>query len=353
MVSSPPGMTTHKRLLELDCLRGIAALMVVCFHFNMYAPPAERSGILRLGCTGVDLFFIISGFVIFLTLNKTTKYTRFLVSRFARLYPAYWACVSITFLLIVYHHFVASGTSSPPHISQYLANMTMLQYYFQIDNLDGPYWTLIIELLFYVLMLAIFLLKKLDRMEDIGMAAVLLSIANEVVFKKHLFPVYYALSIRFPLINHIPLFIAGIIFYKIRFDKITLKRSAILMLCIINQIGLYNYAGLAQSYMSRVDYMLCIVLFYALFMLYSYDKLGFIVNRPLLFLGQISYSLYLVHQYLATQILLPYLTAPQGWHLNYWVAAFGLVLPVIIILATLINRFIEVPAMNYIKGKWK
>ena len=59
------------RLLELDALRGIAAMMVVLFHLTMNTA-IEKFGF-RYGVTGVDLFFIISGFVIFLTLNKSRR----------------------------------------------------------------------------------------------------------------------------------------------------------------------------------------------------------------------------------------------------------------------------------------
>lgn len=345
-------MTKQKRLLELDCLRGIAALMVVIFHFGT----GEREvplNISRYGCTGVDLFFMISGFVIFLTLNKTNNYKDFLISRFARLYPAYWVCVSITFTLMWLVYFHAADAYYKPEFRPYLINLTMLQFYLKAPNLDGPYWTLIIELLFYVFMLGVLLLKKLNRIEDIGLGMVLLSITNELLFKKHVYPLYYALSVHIPVMNHIPLFVAGIIFYKIKFEGPSLKRWLIIGLCVINQIGLYNYAGATQLEMTRIEYMAFIVLFYAIFILYSYNKLGFIINRPLLYLGQISYSLYLIHQYISLKILLPFLTSPKGWHLNYWVAAFGVVLPLVIIIATLINRFIEVPAMVYIKRKWK
>lgn len=53
------------RYTELDALRGIAALMVVFFHFTMDRPQGQMG--FKLGVTGVDLFFIISGFVIFMS----------------------------------------------------------------------------------------------------------------------------------------------------------------------------------------------------------------------------------------------------------------------------------------------
>ena len=71
--------TKLKRYQELDALRGIAALFVVLFHFTLNRPEAEYG--LKLGVTGVDLFFIISGFVIFMSLTNINSSKEFIVNR--------------------------------------------------------------------------------------------------------------------------------------------------------------------------------------------------------------------------------------------------------------------------------
>lgn len=91
--------TVVKRDLVLDALRGIAAVLVVLFHLKMDTGNPDYG--LHLGMTGVDLFFLISGFVIFMTLRKTSSSNDFVISRFIRLYPTYWACVSFTFAINV------------------------------------------------------------------------------------------------------------------------------------------------------------------------------------------------------------------------------------------------------------
>ena len=63
------------RFQELDALRGIAALMVVFFHFTIGRPEAKLG--FKLGTTGVDLFFIISGFVIFIL--RVKKNSNFII----------------------------------------------------------------------------------------------------------------------------------------------------------------------------------------------------------------------------------------------------------------------------------
>jgi peptidoglycan/LPS O-acetylase OafA/YrhL len=88
---------TTNRLQGLDALRGIAAIAVVLTHytfgFSIFIQ-AHRPGLLFNvinGHFGVNLFFIISGFVIFMTLERSANLSDFSISRFARLWPAYLA----------------------------------------------------------------------------------------------------------------------------------------------------------------------------------------------------------------------------------------------------------------------
>src|SRR4051812_18925698 len=89
----------QNRYKELDALRGVVAILVVFFHFTMNR--SEYNSFLKPGTTGVDLFFIISGFVIFMTLKKTSTRAEFVINRISRLYPTNWSVVSFTFILIV------------------------------------------------------------------------------------------------------------------------------------------------------------------------------------------------------------------------------------------------------------
>ena len=76
-----------RRLHSLDALRGLAALGVVAYHY--LDQPAYY------GLLGVELFFIISGFVILMTLERVPSLLQFAIGRAARLYPAYWFSVAV------------------------------------------------------------------------------------------------------------------------------------------------------------------------------------------------------------------------------------------------------------------
>ena len=93
------------RVVELDALRGIAALAVVAFHYTtQYGQQYGHTTPLGFGFPpgnyGVNLFFLISGFVIFMTLERARSAMDFVVSRFSRLYPAYWAAMALTCIFV-------------------------------------------------------------------------------------------------------------------------------------------------------------------------------------------------------------------------------------------------------------
>jgi peptidoglycan/LPS O-acetylase OafA/YrhL len=338
-------MKIEKRLLELDCLRGIAATMVVVFHLAL-----GQSGlaIFNLGSTGVELFFVISGFVIFLTIEKTTSYKSFLLSRFARLYPAYWACLTLTTVCIILWSFLVKTPVVFPQLKDYLVNITMFQYYFKVKDIDDAYWTLIIELLFYVFILIVYMVKMISKIEILGFFIVLFSLLYGTIIKTATLPVYNFLKGYLPILAYFPLFIAGIAFYKIKFYKVNVLRLLLLALCLITQILLFKSTN-KVLFITQGEYAVVIILIFGVFFLYCFDKLHFILNDVIFFMGKISYSLYLINGYISIYLLMPILMHSKYFHFNFGIA-FLIATPAIIITATLINKFIEVPASKYLKN---
>ena len=91
-----------RRLAELDGLRGLAALSVFFCHAGMFGPPWNVLAFLGDGSAAVDLFFVLSGFVLARSLlARRQNYWEFVWRRVARLYPAYWGAVLVALALMI------------------------------------------------------------------------------------------------------------------------------------------------------------------------------------------------------------------------------------------------------------
>jgi peptidoglycan/LPS O-acetylase OafA/YrhL len=329
---------TPNRYRELDALRGIAALMVVLFHITMGRPET------RFGVTGVDLFFMISGFVIYMSLTKVNSSLEFVINRVSRLYPTYWTCVTITYIIIcIYRH----DGSQPTKFINYLGNMTMFQYYLGIKDLDGPYWTMIVEMNFYIGILILFHFKLLKYLNIIGVTLSVLAVIM-TSFGGH-GPLVTSLFTACPLLPFIPLFFAGITFYNIYENKGNLwVNYSILLIFFASRILMFHYGGTAALFITLGEYIILVTIYFSLFTLFVNGKLKFIISRGTLFLGKISYPLYLIHQYVSVDVIVPVLR--RDFHAHYWLAAL-IAFPIVIILAFAISYYIEIPMSKRMRVK--
>lgn len=144
---------TSPRQTELDYLRGAACLMVVFFHYLSRGPKAAWTGIAKFswaqdvaqfGHLGVQLFFMISGYVIYKS-AEGRNIKQFIAARFWRLFPAYWAGILLTSFIILVFNAKAFSVS----LGDTLWNFTMMQEWVGATSVDGAYWSLAVELIFY------------------------------------------------------------------------------------------------------------------------------------------------------------------------------------------------------------
>ena len=147
--SPAEAMPLKARINYLDGMRGIAIGMVVLFHAFRDIWP--ESLIARYGLMGVELFFMVSGFVILLTLEKCRTFGEFFGRRWMRLYPAMLIACAVTLIL----WFLVPPP--PPDVSVWpgltLIDDRWYSWVFgqNIKSLDGAYWTLYLEMRFYVI----------------------------------------------------------------------------------------------------------------------------------------------------------------------------------------------------------
>ena len=336
------------RLLELDALRGLAAFSVLCYHYTFlyskYFPSSHTTAFhFQLGQYGVELFFIISGFVIYMTLEKTERPLDFVVSRFSRLYPCYWVSLILTFVALRIFPLVLPAKFNAT-FKDALFNITMLQEWLGAKHVAGVYWTLTIELSFYFFIFTLFILRKFKYIEIIGLCWLLFMLLEyELLWRLHFYipPIIKTTNLLF--YGH--LFFAGILFYKLKTEKNVWYRHVCLALCLAVQ---YILRDKVSSYHHST---LSVVISFFLFYLFIYDRLSWILQKPLIYLGTISYSLYLIHEFIG-YIIINHLYAV---HTNPWLC-FLIPTASTLLLATIITYGVEKPAMNYIRhgyNLWK
>jgi peptidoglycan/LPS O-acetylase OafA/YrhL len=176
------------RLHEIDLLRISAALAVVLYHYTFsgyaghltFVAFAALSTVTRYGYLGVDMFFVISGFVVLLSAWGRRPH-EFVISRIVRLYPAYWVAVTITAIVAIT---LSRGLFKVSPV-QYLANLTMFNSLPNIANVDVVYWTLWAEIRFYLL---VFVLAWIGITRGRVVTVLWLWLAATAIIEAHVLP---------------------------------------------------------------------------------------------------------------------------------------------------------------------
>ena len=152
------------RVDALDYTRFVAAMAVVFYHYLAHGQPGitatPLAGVATYGYLGVDVFFLLSGFVIAMSGHGRTA-REFAAARLTRLYPAFWVSLLLTTLVLtVWGDRIGRSVT----VGQVLANATMAPELFDSAPVDVVYWTLLYELKFYVLVIFLLALGQGRRL---------------------------------------------------------------------------------------------------------------------------------------------------------------------------------------------
>ncbi len=274
----------------VHALRALAVLMVFAVHlldsFNTYFFPNSETlnlsmpFVKRFGTFGVELFFVISGFVI---MNSVRKYDlrEFLMRRLIRIYPLFAAFTLAFFALswtTNFHPHSASSLAQGPTIGTALLNLSFLNIYFGTPALSPNAWSLTFEANFYIFAgIACFFLR--ERLLGVIILLVLAMIA---------------FLIAFPIAIY---FVAGCLLYALRgLQPRSLPRSLQFAVLVVWCVLAATIDHETMSPLSIVLIAASIVFFFVvtvpdgIFAHFSYLKW-------VSFLGTISYSMYLAHPY--------------------------------------------------------
>lgn len=337
-----------RRLYAIDGIRLAAALMVAVHHYAGTAR-ADRPGNLiwgrpaselmptvfrfaSYGWIGVEIFFVISGFVICMSCwGRTPK--DFFVSRVIRLYPAYWIGIVLTtgFLAAV------PGVWERLKLREVLINFTMLQSGSGVPNVDGVYWTLWSELRFYLLFLIV--------------------VASGLTYRKVVvFCCLWGAVAMLAPVSHFPLlvlvaqpegawyFIAGLALYLMhRFGQDLLLWGILGMAWMMGQLELGHRIDLVEHVSSWRGSVVVFTAFLLLMVGISLGLTDRVRWKWLVTAGTMTYPLYLTHYAIGTT-LINRLRDTMDPRLLLVAVLAGFLL-----LAYVIHRFVERPLARLLK----
>jgi peptidoglycan/LPS O-acetylase OafA/YrhL len=332
---------SSRRLRGLDSLRGLAALGVVLYHyttsyeshFGSYAqPPLFR---FPNGHLGVQLFFCLSGFVILSTIERTQRLKHFAIARFARIYPTYFVCAVVALGIRQVADLHLPALNAPA----LAANALMLSSLSGTQTLDPSYWTLSYEVIFYASAAVVWSLSGgRRRLEQVCLAWLAASLAG------HLLP-WLALHHKLAVLLNLEfanLFVLGMMLYCLSQGERTRLTLPTLSAALL--LALFPSAS-DRGHISQLAYVATIVCFCALIWIVADTGGRFLDIKPLVFLGEISYSLYLIHQVAGFAVIRFLLRL--GLTTN---AAILLTICLMVGIALGLRTFVEKPAERWIKG---
>lgn len=366
----------------LTSLRGIAALIVVVFHFAYYTLPSTGvvlsaySNFFRNGYLAVDLFFILSGFIMthvyldrfYLGVGKSS-YWDYLRSRFARIYPlhlftlATLVCLEIVKIFLPnLHAFTGEFT-----IKSLFTNIFLLQAFdldfpplmWGITFWNQPAWSISVEFVIYCIFpFILFLLLKTKPKTD----AIIYLISSILMLLLIKFTSgTLSTIIGIPSIARCGLeCVMGIITYKVYRSHQYQKYLKLDFLAIVTAIVI---AAIMHIWVDRPHGLydwLTLPAFSILILALANNRNGLIFklmnSSLLLYLGTISYSIYMVHWCLAEFLKTFWLYKFQiifgsDFTGDRSLIALGIFIPIVLLTASLTYRFVEVPMRKLLKPK--
>jgi peptidoglycan/LPS O-acetylase OafA/YrhL len=307
-------MNTRPRFETLDALRGVAALSVVFWHWQwLYYPPGSTAQIenreiqpffwlfaplYRHGAWGVDMFFSISGFVFFYLYadaiaERSTDFLTFANYRIARLYPLHLATLLLVTVLqsAYYLHFGAFFVYQLNDVKHFVMQLLFASNWSWNSpfTFNGPVWSLSIEVLLY----GIFFVVAFARMTS-SIVLALLAVAGALIVRVH------------PLLGHglLSFFTGGLCLYIVREWRANHRLDVGALVAFIAVVTLSTVIQRIRHDLSLMERLVEVVAFPAIIVALALNEERLLpITSRLKWLGDISYSSYLLHFPLALALV--------------------------------------------------
>jgi peptidoglycan/LPS O-acetylase OafA/YrhL len=314
-------------------IRGLAALAVVLFHFSIYWP----------GYLGVDLFFVLSGFIIhhvyrerFGDRVRIRQVVEFLRYRLARIYPMHVATTlaAVAFSLLAAKIDVATRSGGAISVEGLVASLLLVHGWFNIPGPNYISWSVSAEWFAYLIYPVVALLAT--RLSKLIKYATLIPLSLLLHFYADLNPVARV----------VPEFILGMAAYAMCLQP-TVRAS----LNPWSGLLVVAFIALVEIALSSAILVSHVLLFAALLIALtsSCDHFGKILScAPLVYLGEISYSIYLTHSLIRSAVL----TFCQRFDFDAAAAIVVVIsISLVIVISSLAYHLIELPARRLLRGR--
>jgi len=349
-------MTSKFNLLQI--YRGLAAMMVVLLHLSYRLKITSGETFLyeifKFGGTGVDFFFVLSGFIItyihYKDLSEGRKVKSFFSKRFVRIYPMYWFVCIIHFLI---YFLPDKGAMQANGLEFYIKSFLLIK----VNN--GPFlrvgWTLTYEIIFYFLFGLLILIGRKSIafiFFILWCSAILLfnfSVLKDVPIGKSFYFQVYNLE-----------FLLGCFIGYLANRKILPNGKIWFSLGIFSLILTYSLLFLNILDVENSSTTAIIGISYAILIYGSISKSFDTVkyNKTLLLIGNASYTIYLVHMipvkyYMYFFVKFKKLIYTDNLLYNNFIFVIGFIamLAIILLVSIALHLFVEKPLINYFKKK--
>jgi peptidoglycan/LPS O-acetylase OafA/YrhL len=347
------------RIAVLDAFRAIAIFLVIGFHYlSRWTPPRSEVNLypyggwlsdfplFRFGGMGVQLFFIVSGFVISMTLLSCRDWREFAWKRFARLFPAMLLCSAITFFVI--HALPAAPFTANPR--DFLPGLTFTDpelwqraFGVRFGDVDGVYWSLQVEVKFYFWACLLHFLGSpggFPRRFLLFLNATLALVALNAYLHA---PILASITDTVLLARHLPWFAAGVGFHAVYRGQRDLAGP----LLILESGALLAVGSVAAGELPELLFTACFFALFAVLVLRGH-WLDWLAARPLVAVGAASYSLYLLHDRIGVTALALWTRAQGGEELRVSVLLAVAVAATMALASMAVFRYWEVPSRRWV-----
>lgn len=350
----------EQRIINLDSFRGIAILMVIFFHFfsrwtSLY-PYENKYDFFGYGKFGVHFFFMISGFVIFYTLESTKSLKQFWFNRYVRLFPAMFFASILTYLFFIYFdndflfptsHYFKNILVSLSFIQPELVS-SIMSYKIDFDYISGSYWSLWVEIQFYFFASFFYFIvskKKHIYFFTTAIATVVFSwLLSHIYNDAYIFVKLKSYREIFNLVDSLPFFCLGVVFYIFYENNRKQVKNSLALLSVF----LFFVFFLIFTNLFDFTKIFLIITFVSLFllMIYSPERITFLNNYFLNKIGISSYFLYLIHENIG--VFLIHEEYIQINSLSFLVPIFYMI--VFIVVSVIFTSNIEIKIIRLLKG---